>query len=90
MTGLIPSPSAESRTVCGIKGCTERATSLFAWPKRSAVPVCHTCGAKIQNVVQQMLDGQMPEWTPERWLSWLREFGKDRLFSERRHGQPRA
>lgn len=87
MTGTSPTPSVDSRTVCGIKGCTERAISLFAWPKRPPVPLCGTCRAKILQVVKDMLDGVMEEWSPDRWLSWIKEFGKDHLFSERRREQ---
>jgi len=83
-TGAPIIPSVDSRTVCGIKDCNDRATSLFAWPKRQPVPLCATCRAKILDVVEQMVDGIIEEWSPDRWLAWIKEYGKDHLFSARR------
>lgn len=68
------------KALCGIKGCTERAFSLFAWPGRNPVPLCRTCRTKIVEVVNKMLNGEIPEWSPAQWLSWIKEHGKDHLF----------
>lgn len=84
MTGPQATASVDPRQLCGIKQCPERAFSLFGWPGRPPIPLCKTCGTKIKEVVQQMLDGVVPEWTPGQWHQWIKANGKEHLFSDRR------
>jgi hypothetical protein len=61
----------DPRSLCGIKDCLNRATSLYAWPMRLPVPICQTHANEVNQLY--MVD---PTMTPKRWLDWLKERGK--------------
>lgn len=70
----------DSRSLCGINNCTERATSLYAWPLRLPVPLC----AGHKDVIEfQVATANL---NPRQWLDWAKLNLKAHLNPPKREG----
>lgn len=66
----------DERSLCGIKGCHNKAWHLVAWPLRKPVPLCKQCWAMVQDPL--LVLEQLP-MTPKKWLDWIRQHGKPHI-----------
>jgi len=65
----------DQRSLCGIKGCENKATRLVAWPLRLPVPLCERDWQNVQQLTRPVGAGE-----PRFWLNWIRQNGKQHIL----------
>ncbi len=74
---IVTDKEIDVRSLCGIKDCEERATSLVAWPRRYPVPMCQTHWSALNTTIQS---GSAKHVTPAQWLEWLKTHAKPHIL----------
>jgi hypothetical protein len=70
------------RSLCGLKGCDNRAITLIAWPRRYPVPMCQTCWDTVHYVVVTGKDGRT--LTTQEWADWIKSHAKPHILPPER------
>lgn len=73
----------DQRNLCGLEGCSNKATSLYSWPKMLPVPLCSECKQVIEMQVAKMNAGEIKPFSRNQWVAWLQEHAKKTILERR-------
>lgn len=77
-----PEPKKQDeRSLCGVKECQDRASTLMAWPLRNPVPLCASHKNWVQTQIKAAQSGKIKIGERD-WLRWAKDNCKPHLFGE--------